>query len=136
MNRRSKALAVTACAGAVLCVSIANAEESNVTVVKAGDALSQMKVVRDKETGKLRPATSDEIVAMSQGSARSYGPSVVVLSRPNTTMVTRPDGSATIRRSIDDLDSVVVSRAADGKLHMQHGAKGEASPAQTANPKE
>ena len=136
MNRRSKALAVTACAGVALCVSIANAEESSVTVVKASDALSAMKVVRDKETGKLRPATSDEIVAMSQGSARSYGPSIVVLSRPNTTMVTRPDGSATIRRSVDDLDSVVASRTADGKLHMQHGAKAPAPAQQSANPKE
>lgn len=136
MNRSSKALAVTACATVALCVSIANAEESKVTVVKASDALDQMKVVRDKETGKLRPATSDEIVAMSQDAKPGYGPSIVVLSRPNTTMVTRADGSATIRRSVDDLDSVVASRTADGKLHLQHGGKAATPAQQPANPKE
>jgi len=134
MNRMSIVLAVTACAAAALSLGSASAEESKVTVIKAGDAMSQMKVVRDSETGKLRAATSDEIAAMGQGSTRSLAPSVVVLSRPATTMVSRPDGSATIRRSVDDLDSVVVSRSTDGKLVMHHGKSAPATA--TTKPKE
>ena len=134
MNRMSRVLAVMACTGAALSLASANAEESKVTVIKAGDATSQMKVVRDKETGRIRAATSEEIAAMGESSARSYAPSVVVLSHPQTTMVSRPDGSATIRRSVDDLDSVMVSRSADGKLVVHHGKTAPATV--TAKPKE
>jgi hypothetical protein len=132
MNRMMKVLAVTACAGAALSLGIAGAEESKVTVVKAGTALNGLKVVRDKETGKLRPATAAEIAQMGNASTPGYAPAIVVLSHPVTTMVTHPDGSATIRRSLDDLDKVVVSRGANGRLAMHHGA----APANASNPKE
>jgi len=133
MNRKLRVLAVTACAGAALSVGIAGAEESKVTVVKAGNALNALKVVRDPETGNLRPATASEIAQMGRSSTPGYAPSIVVLSHPTTTMVTHPDGSATIRRSLDDLDKVVVSRDAKGALVMHHGA---AAPANASNPKE
>jgi hypothetical protein len=122
MNRMKLVLAIMACAGAAFAVGSAGAEEPKVTVIKAGDALNAMKVVRDKETGKLRPATPDEMAQMGLATAPGYAPSIVVLSHPVTTMVTHADGSATIRRSLDDLDKVVVSRAADGTLAAHHGA--------------
>jgi hypothetical protein len=43
-----------------------------------------------------------------------------MLSRPATTMVQRPDGSATIRRGADELDEVVASKGADGKVKLGH----------------
>jgi hypothetical protein len=112
---------------AVACAAgSAGAEESKVTVVKAGEALKAMKVVRDKETGKLRPATAEEIAQMGKASTPGYAPAIVVLSHPVTSVVTNPDGSMTARRSLDDLDKLVVSRAADGKIEMSHGARRDA----------
>jgi hypothetical protein len=120
MNRIERLLAVMACTGVAFAVGGAVAAESTVTVVKATGGLDSMKVVRDKDTGKLRAATSEEIVEMNN-SGQALAPSLLSLSRPVTTMVTRADGSATIRRSLDDLDSLVATRTADGKLIVQHG---------------
>jgi hypothetical protein len=133
MDRMSRMLALAACTGMALASGVAQAAESNVVVVKAGGGTDAVKVVRDKDTGRIRAATPDEIESMGSS---SLAPNVVVLSRPATTMVSRPDGSATIRRSIDDLDSVVVERGADGKVSMRHGGKNAPkAPTQTA-PKE
>ena len=89
-----------------------------VTVVNAG--LDSVKVVKDKDTGKLRAATPDEAAAMASQPAQRLAPNVVVMSRPNMSIVNRADGSATIRRSLDDLDSVVAERGANGKLNIGH----------------
>jgi hypothetical protein len=135
MDRMSGMLALVACAGMALAASTAQAAESKVTVVTAGSATDAMKVVRDKDTGKIRAATPEEMESMA--GTRSLAPNVVVLSRPVTTMVSRPDGSATIRRSVDDLDSVVMERGTDGKLSMRHGGKhAAAAPATPTAPKE
>jgi hypothetical protein len=37
-----------------------------------------------------------------------------------TTIVWRADGSATVRRSVEELDSLVIERGADGKLNVRH----------------
>ena len=128
MDRMSRMLALGACAALALAAGAAGAAESNVTVVKAGGGMDAVKVVRDKDTGKIRAATPEEMESMGPS---TLGPNVVVLSRPATTMVSRPDGSATIRRSVEDLDSVVIERAADGKVSMRHNG----APTQNA-PKE
>jgi hypothetical protein len=127
MQRTARLLAVMACTGVALAVGAAAAGE--VKVVRAGSALNDMKVMRDKETGQLRAATSEEIAAMSQVPSR-YAPNVLVLSRPATTTVNHPDGSATVRRSLDDLDSVVATRSADGKLVLRHGKQAAAASTQ------
>lgn len=132
MDRMSKLLALAACTGMAFAAGTAQAADSKVTVVKAGGGTDAVKVVRDKDTGKIRAATPEEMDAMGNS---SLAPNVVVLSRPVTTMVQRPDGSATIRRSLDELDSVVMERGADGKLSMRHGGKHVAPAPQTA-PKE
>ena len=130
MNRMERLLAVMACTGVAFAAGGAVAGESKVTVVNALDA---MKVVRDKDTGKLRAATSDEIVEMSASGSR-LPPSVLGIARPVTTFVTRADGSVTVRRALDDLDSLVATRTADGKIVLRHGGT-QAAPAQTL-PKE
>jgi hypothetical protein len=82
--------------------------------------VSSVKVVKDKETGKLRAATPEEADEMAAQPASRLAPNVVVISRATTTMVTRADGSATIRRSVDELDSLVAEKRADGKLTVRH----------------
>jgi hypothetical protein len=129
MNRMTRLLAMTACIG----VAVA-AEAGEVKVIQAGPGLDNMKVTRDKVTGKIRPATAEEIAEMGRGAP--LAPSVLVLSRPTTTMVTRPDGSATIRRSIEDLDSLVAARGADGKLIMRHSDKNSPALPPQSLPKE
>jgi ABC-type Na+ efflux pump permease subunit len=133
MERFLKLLALTAGTAVAFAVGSASAEESKVTVVKAA-GLDTMKVVRDKDTGKLRAATSEEIVEMSASGSR-LPPSVLTLSRPTTTVVTRADGSGTVRRSLDDLDSLVATRTADGKVVLRHGGT-HAAPATQQLPKE
>ena len=133
MNRLERMLAVMACTGVAFAVGGAAAGESKVTVVNAGVGLDAMKVVRDKDTGKLRAATSDEIVEMS-ANASKLPPSVLTLSRPTTTVITRADGSVTVRRSLEDMDALVAVRTADGKIVLRHGGT-HAVPAQSL-PKE
>jgi hypothetical protein len=121
MNRMSM-LAIVASTAVALSAGIAVADEAKVTVIKAGPALNDVKVVKDKQTGKLRAATEEEAAEMAAQPAARLAPNVVVISRPTTTMVTRPDGSSTIRRSIEDLDSLVAERRTDGKLSVRHNA--------------
>ena len=133
MNRITM-LAIMACSGVALAAGSAVAGE--VRIVKAGAALDAVKVVRDKETGKLRAASPEEIEELSKLPSPALAPNIVVLRRPVTTSVVRPDGSATVRRSLDDLDSVVATRGADGKLVLRHA--GQHGPAAAASnlPKE
>ena len=119
MHRIARMLAVMASAGVAFAVGSAGAGEVKVTVVKAGGA-DALKVVRDKETGKLRAANAEEIAEMNRQPG-NYLPNAAVLSRPVTTLVTRADGSMTIKRSVEDWDSLVVSRGANGKLVARHG---------------
>ena len=128
MERLARLLAVVESTGVAFAVTAAE-----VKVVKAGQALDSVKVVRDKDTGKLRNATPEEIEELGK-LPNVYAPNVVVLSRPATTSVTHPDGSATIRRSIEDLDSLTATRGADGKLVIRH--KGTQAPSTQTLPKE
>ena len=133
MDRITRLLAVTACTGVAL-AAVNAAAGNEVTVVRAGSVLDAKKVVRDKETGKLRAPTDEELAEMNAAPSAGFAPNVVMQSRPMTTIVTRPDGSGTIRRSPDDLDALVVSRGADGKVVVRH--KGNSTPSTQTQPKE
>ena len=119
MDRMARLLAIMASTGVAFAVGGAVAADVKVTVVKAG-GLDSLKVVRDKETGKLRAANADEIAEMNRQPG-NYLPNAAVLSRPVTTLVSRSDGSMTIKRSADDMDHLVVTREANGKLVTRHG---------------
>jgi hypothetical protein len=120
MERIKGLLAVMACTGVALAAGGLQAAESKVTVVNAPGKLDALKVVRDKLTGKIRAATPEEIEEMNAAPHAAYLPNAVMLSRPATTVISRPDGGATIRRGADELDEVVASKGADGKLNMGH----------------
>jgi hypothetical protein len=93
--------------------------------VCAADGLDSVKVVKDPQTGKRRAATPDEAAAMANQPAQRLAPNVVAVSRPSMSIVSRPDGSATIRRSLDDLDSLVAVKGADGKVSINHKGNAE-----------
>lgn len=136
MDRSSRMLALAAGMGLAFAVGIAHADEPRVTVIKAGPATDAMRVVRDQDTGKIRMATPEEIAAMAFDAPSTSRPAPSVLGRSATTMVTRSNGSATVRRSVDDLDAVVIERSADGKMSMRH-AGGHVPSSSTPNlPKE
>lgn len=120
MERIKGLLAVMAGAGLVLAAGSLQAAESKVTVVNAPGKMDAFKVVRDKVTGRIRAATPEEIEEMNAAPRSGYAPNAIMLSRPATTMVQRPDGSATIRRGAEELDEVVASKGADGKLNLGH----------------
>jgi hypothetical protein len=125
MDRMAKMLATMACTGMVLGLADANAGESKVTVVRAGPALSDMKVTRDKETGQLRAPTADEMAAL-RASSVTVAPHILELVRPVTTVEVRADGSAVGKRALGDMDHLVLTRSADGKQVLQHSRKAKA----------
>ena len=119
MERIKGLLAVMACTGVALAAGAATAAESKVTVVNA-PKMDALKVVRDKVTGKIRAATPEEIEELNAAPRANYAPNPILMNRPVTTMVQRPDGSATIRRGGDELDEIVATKGADGKINLGH----------------
>jgi hypothetical protein len=120
MERIKGLLAVMAGAGIALAAAGVQAAESTVTVVKAPGKMDSLKVVRDKVTGKIRAATPEEIEELNAAPRSGNLPNAAQLNRPVTTRVPRPDGSATIRRGAEDLDEIVASKGADGKINLGH----------------
>ena len=100
----------------------ATSSANDAVSAKSAGALSDMKVSRDKETGQLRAPTPEESAAL-KAKAASIAPNVVVLRRPVTTVEVRPDGSMVGKRSLDDMDNLVLSRTADGKAVLRHSDK-------------
>ena len=127
MNLKKKVFAVSACAVVAFAAGTALADDAKPAPKKAADALSDMRVARDKETGGLRNPTAEENAALD-AKASSIAPNVVVVRRPVTTVEYRADGSAVGKRSLDDMDNLVVTRTADGKAVLRHSNK----PAPTA----
>ncbi len=132
MNLTVKMLTMSACVGAAFASGMVRADdvkpastsavETKAAPAKATRPLSDMRVSRDKETGKLRTPTAEENAALDAKS-RSIAPNVVVLSRPVSTVETRADGSAVGKRSLDEMDNLHVTRTADGKTVLHHSDK-------------
>jgi len=137
MNRITRMLAVLAgTAVALSAAGLAGAEESKVTVVKAAPALNDMKVTRDKETGKLRAPTDAELADL-QASRVTLAPHILDLVRPVTVLEVRADGSAVAKRSLADMDNLVITTGAGGKPVLQHSRGGKLPAAPVTNlPKE
>jgi hypothetical protein len=134
MNRTTRLLALWAGTAVVLSAAgVAGAEESKVTVIKAGPALNDMKVARDKETGKLRAPTDAELADL-QASRVTIAPHILDLVRPVTVLEVRADGSAVAKRSLADMDNLVITTGAGGKPVLQHSRSGKAPAAPTINP--
>lgn len=128
MNSRWISIAV--CAGVAALAPALSLADAN----KPASALSDMKVSRDKETGQLRAPSADEEAALASKS-RMLAPNVVVLRRPVTTMEFRSDGSAVMKRTLDDMDNLVLTRQADGRSVIRHGGPTPNSTAAAASNK-
>jgi hypothetical protein len=130
MNLTAKMLVTSACAVAAFATGVALAGDANPAPAKAANALDDMKVARDRETGELRNLTQEEEAALKvRTKGASYAPNVVVVRRPSTTVEIRADGSVVAKRSLEDLDNIVATRSADGKTVLRHSDKPEpASP--------
>ena len=122
MNVSGRTFAVTVCAAAAFVAGAALADDAKPTTPTAGSTMSDMKVWRDPQTGKLRAPTPEESAALD-AIPRSTTSNVVVLRRPFTTIEVRPNGSAVGKRSLDDMDNVVLTRTPDGKAVMSHSDK-------------
>ncbi len=86
----------------------------------ASSTLSDMRVVRDKETGQLRAPTREESAEID-AMPRKSSTNVVVVSRPVSTVEARSDGSLVGKRSLDDMENLVMEKTADGKTVLRHG---------------
>lgn len=122
MNLLVKQLALSACVAAAFNPGLAIADDAKSVSTKPVDALSDMKVSRDKETGQLRAPTTEEAAELG-AKGRSIAPNIVVLRRPVTTVEVRANGSAVAKRSLDDMDNLVLTRTADGRAVLRHADK-------------
>lgn len=127
MNLKARMHVLSACAVVGFTAGIALADDAKPAQANAASALSDMKVARDKETGDLRTPTAEESAAL-RAKAFSFVPNVVVVRRPVTTVEIRTDGSAVAKRSLEDIDNLVLTRTTDGKAVLRHTDK----PAPTA----
>lgn len=129
MNPRLKQLILSAFAATALVPAVGFVGEAAPVAAKPTGAVSDMKVARDKETGQLRAPTAEESAELA-AKAQTIAPNVVVLRRPVTTVQVRADGSAVGKRSLDDMDNLVLTRGADGRAVMRHaGPSSVAAPA-------
>lgn len=99
--------------------SAATADESASATSAASSSLSSVKVARDKETGQLRAPTREEEAELA-ASAKSIAPTIVELSRPTTTTVVRADGGLTGKLSMENMESLVMTRTPDGNVVIRH----------------
>jgi hypothetical protein len=137
MNHTAKMLVSSACTAVAFAAGVALAEDARPAPANAANALNDMKVARDKETGALRSPTQEEEAALRvRAKGTSYAPNVVVLRRPSTTVEVRADGSAVAKRSLEDLDSIVATRTADGKTVLRHSDKPESASSTQTLPRE
>jgi hypothetical protein len=104
----------------------AMADESASQTPAATSSLSSVKVARDKETGQLRAPTREENAEL-EASAKSIAPTIVELSRPTTTTVVRADGSMTGKLSMENMESLVMTRTPDGNVVIRHEDHAEAA---------
>jgi hypothetical protein len=113
---------LSACAIGIFAAGSALADGTQAAPTTSAGALSDMKVARDKETGALRSPNAEENAALG---ARSFllSPNVVVQRRPFTTVEVRADGSAVAKRSLDDMDNLVLTRTPDGRNVLRHSEK-------------
>lgn len=85
----------------------------------SSSALSDVKVARDKETGALRAPTAAESAELD-AKAKTLAPTVVEIRRPVSTVENRADGSMVGKRSLADMDNLVLEATADGTTVMRH----------------
>ena len=105
--------ALAAIAALALVTSGARAENPSERSAKSADTLSDKKVVRDKETGRFRAPTAEEAAEL-KASARSLAPNVLTVRRPVASVEVRANGSAVGKRTLDQMDHVVLQRTPDG----------------------
>lgn len=98
------------------------ADDAPATPVAASTStVLNVKVARDKETGKLRAMTAQEEAELKQA-ATSTQRNALEVARPVTTTVYHADGRMTGRLSPEDSESLLLVRKADGTLVMTHDA--------------
>lgn len=100
---------ISCCALAVLSTAAVAAEQS-----------ASMAVVRDKQTGQLRPATAAELRAMHGNLPQAQA------VRPAPQVTVRPDGTRSALLGERGMVYSVVGRAPDGKL-VQRCVEGESA---------
>lgn len=115
----SKQRMLTASAMAALCALALFSLQAKAQEQDAGPG---MVVVRDAQTGKMRPPTPDELRALR---AKAPRPAAATAGTPQTQSLTnRRSGARGVRLGEKNLVYEVVTRGADGKLSGEcvHGA--------------
>ena len=123
----SKQKILNASAMATLCALAAFSLQAKAQQQAQAPASAQsqagMVAVRDAQTGKLRPATPDELKALR---ARNPAPAALAAGTPpqHQSLAPRRDGTRGVRLGDRTMVYDVVTRGADGKLSSEcvHGA--------------
>jgi len=119
---------LSGCAMACLCGALALAEPPKKVepAKKATTAAPGMIVVKDKDTGLLRPATAEEIGALQQGATTTTKKNAVATTKRNaaaagaaaTAPKVGPSGGVGLEMDESQAVFAVMTKGPDGKLRM------------------
>ena len=126
MNLPTRLLALAA--GLALATSVAQAQETNAPSTKSTNTLSDRKVVRDPVTGLLRQPTTEEDAEL-RALPQALPPAPLLGRRPTASVERRADGSATGKRTLAQMQNLIVETSPEGKVTIRHGELSSGTPA-------
>ena len=135
MQIRTRSLCLALAAGmGITCVAHAGDPQPQDTTLY----FNGIKVAIDPTTGRLRQPTAEELKALRASVKQMPASRTLAKPMPATradaqrTIRKMPDGSVKARISQDMLNTIVVTRATDGRLNFSESAGADAAPAQEA----
>jgi hypothetical protein len=134
MNGMKGAVAIAAMAGSLCIASVANADDAKAAPAPASGAeMNALRVVVDKNTGKVRAPTEAELAALIAAqraakeratqarTARSANANRAPMIMPaNKTVQRHANGMVSARLSLETLSALKVEKDAQGNTHLVH----------------
>jgi hypothetical protein len=139
MNGLREAVAIAAMAGSLCVAGLANADESQAAPTPAAATeMNSLRVVVDKNTGKVRAPTEEELAALIAAqnaakqnaaqarTARAAGAARAPMIMPATKTVQRhANGMVSARMSANTLSALKVEHDAQGNAHLVHASEAQ-----------
>jgi hypothetical protein len=134
MNGLKGAVAIAAMAGSLCIAGVANADDAKAAPAPtSGLEMNSLRVVVDKNTGKVRAPTEEELVALIAAqkaakqqatqarAARAASANRAPMIMPaNKTVQRHANGMVSARMSLDTLSALRVEKDAQGNTHLVH----------------
>jgi hypothetical protein len=130
MNGLKGAAAIAAMAGSLCIAGVANADDAKAPAPTSGAEMNALRVVVDKNTGRVRAPTEAELAALIAAQraakeratqARSANANRAPMIMPASKTVQRhANGMVSARLSLETLSALKVEKDAQGNTHLVH----------------